>query len=156
MILIFFPYGIGDVIMATPGLRRLCEKFEPKDIVVILANNAQEEALLTLIDLPIRTIISKHNEFLGSLKLYFKILFLNPEIIYAPMINSFKSRILFFLLLNKKTFVPSKVIKSKIFNLYPANDSLESFNGHEVNYLISFFNLGHNKIESKPMPLKTK
>lgn len=148
MIVVFLPYGIGDVIMAIPGLKRICKIFEPKEITVIIASKVQLEVLEKLIEYPIQVIIYNQNTTFGSIKLYFQILSLNPQFIYAPLINTFKSRILFFIFLFKKTFVPSKVVKSRFLNLYPFEFSFENYKGHQVNYLINFFNLGHGKINT--------
>lgn len=148
MIVVFLPYGIGDIIMAIPGLIRLGRKFGSEHITVILANDVQREIIERLHDLPIKVIVYKQSSILGTVKLYWQILAMQPKYIYAPMINAFKSRLLFFLCLCKPTFVPSKVVKSRFLNLHPFKYSIEDFPGHQVNYLINFLNMGHGKINT--------
>jgi hypothetical protein len=148
-ILIFLPYGIGDIIMSIPALKRLYQVYDPNQVFIIIANNTQNELLnflINLINKPINTIIYSNTKFKNLFKLYYRILKINPKFIYAPLINNTFSRIFFFLSTTKQTFIPLNTIPFTFLNLRPSKISLESFQGHQVNYYINFFNQGHNKI----------
>ena len=145
-ILIFLPYGIGDIIMSIPALKRLYQVYEPNQVFIIIANNTQNELLNFLINKPINTIIYSNTKFKNLFKLFYRICKINPEFIYAPLINTTFSRIFFFLSTTKQTFIPLNTIPFPFLNLRPSKISLETFQGHQVNYYINFLNQGHNKI----------
>lgn len=145
-IIIFLPYGIGDIIMSIPALRRLNNVYDASQIYLIISNNTQKELLNFLIKKPINLIIYNNKTPRSLIKLYYKIFEINPEFIYAPLINTTFSRILFFLITTKRTFIPLYAIPMRLLNLIPSRISLETFEGHQVNYYINFFNQGHNKI----------
>jgi ADP-heptose:LPS heptosyltransferase len=145
-ILIFLPYGIGDIIMSIPALKRLYKVYDYNQVFIVISNNTQKELLNFLINNPTNTLIYRKTKFINLFKLYFKICKINPEFIYAPLINNAFSRILFFLSTTKRTFIPLNTIPFSFLNLKPSKFSLETFEGHQVNYYINFFNQGHNKI----------
>jgi ADP-heptose:LPS heptosyltransferase len=145
-ILIFLPYGIGDIIMSIPALRRLFTIYNNSQVYIVIANYTQQKLLNSFFDYPINTIIYKNSKLINLYKLFYKICKVKPEYIYAPLINHTYSRKLFFLFTTKRTFVPLNAIAFPFFNLIPSKVSLERFQGHQVNYYIHFFNQGHNKL----------
>ena len=147
-IVIFLPYGIGDIIMSIPALKRLYQVYDSNQVFIIISNNTQKEILNFLINKPINTIIYSNTKFINLFKLFYRLFKINPEFIYAPLINNTFSRILFFLSTTKQTFIPYNVIPFQFLNLRPSKFSLETFEGHQVNYYIIFFNQGHNKIST--------
>jgi ADP-heptose:LPS heptosyltransferase len=135
--------------MSIPALKRLYQVFETKQVFIIISNNTQNELLNFLINKPINTIIYNNTKFTHLFKLFFNICKINPDFIYAPLINNTFSRIFFFLCTSKKTFLPLNTIPFTFLNLRSSKISLETFQGHQVNYYINFFNQGHNKISLK-------
>ena len=137
-ILIFLPYGIGDIIMSIPALKRLYQVYDSNQVFIIIANNTQNQLLNFLINKPINTIIYSNTKFTNLFKLYYRICKMNPEYIYAPLINNTFSRIFFFLITTKQTFIPLNAISFAFLNLRQSKISLETFQGHQVNYYINF------------------
>ena len=119
-IVIFLPYGIGDIIMSIPALKRLYQVYDSNQVFIIISNNTQKEILNFLINKPINTIIYSNTKFINLFKLFYRLFKINPEFIYAPLINNTFSRILFFLSTTKQTFIPYNVIPFQFLNLRPS------------------------------------
>lgn len=145
-ILIFLPYGIGDIIMSIPALKRLFNVYNYDQVYIVIANNTQTQLLYSFFKNPINTIIYSNQKFTNLFSLFYNVYKIKPHYIYAPLINHNFSRLLFFLLTTRRTFVPFNAIPSKFLNLIPSSISLETFDGHQVNYYINFFNQGHKNL----------
>ena len=145
-ILIFLPYGIGDIIMSIPALKRLFKVYNYDQVFIVIANNTQNQLLNSFFKNPVNTIIYSNQKFINLFNLFYNICKIKPHYIYAPLINHNFSRILFFLLTTKRTFIPLNAIPFKFLNLIPSTISLETFKGHQVNYYINFFNQGHKNL----------
>lgn len=145
-ILIFLPYGIGDIIMSIPALKRLFNVYNYDQVYIVIANNTQTQLLYSFFKNPINIIIYSNQKFTNLFSLFYNVYKIKPHYIYAPLINHNFSRLLFFLLTTRRTFVPFNAIPFKFLNLIPSSISLETFDGHQVNYYINFFNQGHKNL----------
>jgi hypothetical protein len=137
-IVIFVPYGNGDILMLIPALRRLISSHGVEGVVVVVASKLQAEFVKVFVGDRLAVIQRFDGNIFPNLRLFVKMLLIRGSAIYAPMLSRKFQHLLFFFFLGKNAYVPCSFISKRRFNFIPQKYSLESFPGHQVNYYVQF------------------
>lgn len=138
MYVIFLPYGIGDVLMAVPAIRRLATLRGVANITVVVQGKVQSHFLRNLVGPQLQVIERRNGARFAEARLWWRLARLRPQFIAAPMLSQRRLRFSFFGTLLARTLVPSDFISRKILRVQPASICLEEFEGHQVNYFVQF------------------
>lgn len=136
--IIFLPNGNGDMLMLIPALKRLISNYGIDNIIVIVASKTQLNFLKFYLGSRLSIIQRYDGRIFPNLRLFIKIALIRDAVIYAPLLSKKRLHFLFFLFLGKRVYVPRSFISKPRYNLIPFKHSLESFPGHQVNYLVQF------------------
>lgn len=138
VIVLFLPNGIGDTLMLLPTLRRLVHVLENQGLCVVVNNRIQSELIRTAISKDLATIERHDGLPFSQLRLWIRLLHIRADWILAPLLSKKLLHKIFFITLFTKCLVPRSFITRKLLFLKPASISLESYDGHQVNYFVAF------------------
>lgn len=134
----FLPNGIGDVLMAVPALRRFIEVRGLKGIRVVVGGSVHKDVLHHFIDPSLKCLIRYDARRFPNLRLWLKLFFWGGFLVSAPLLSKKKLHLMYFASLFRKVQVPASFGAKSFFRLQPSALSLNSYNGHQVNYFVQF------------------
>lgn len=137
MALFFLPNGLGDVLMAIPALKRLIARHGDANISVVVAGQSQSKILYDIFGDKLKIYCRYDGHRFSQLRLLWK-MFVERGVIYAPMTSKKIINFIFFALTFRVVIVPWQVGFKSLGLFHFAKYSLNSFPGHQVNYLSSF------------------
>ena len=147
----FLPNGYGDLIMAVPAIRFLINIVGEENLAIVVLTVSHAELLKYYIGNNVKYIIRRDGNKLSNLRLFFNLLFNKKRNIILPMVSKKLINKLFFALL------PHEIITHNFFNIITKKNiryfpySLNTYKGHQVNYLMDFvsYTLKLNSVASE-------
>jgi ADP-heptose:LPS heptosyltransferase len=152
MILFFLPNGLGDTIMAVPAIRRLVKARGVENITIVVASKTHTEMLQYFLGYPIRSMERFDGRPFAQSRLFLKMFRTRAEMIYAPLLSRKPGHLPFFLALATRTLAPASFTKRDFFSIIRAPHSLESFPGHQVDFMVWF--VGQREKNMDPGPVQ--
>ncbi len=150
MIIFFLPNGIGDTLMALPAIRRLIALRGLDQVTVVVSSKLHKRILQQFIGNGVVTIERYDGKRFPHLRLFLKMFRMRATIV-APMLSRKWKHSLFFLLLGKRVLVPASFLHRSVVNLRRASISLESFDGHQVNFFVQFLSEFAPQLDCRPV-----
>lgn len=138
MILFFLPNGLGDVLMAIPALKRLSSRHGADSISVVVASDVQKKIIVDVFGKTIKCFCRYDGRRFSQIRLLLLIIKSNCEIIYAPLVSRKFLNFIFFILSLKRVILPKQKGLKSFMNLHFSKTSLNTYPGHQVNYITSF------------------
>jgi ADP-heptose:LPS heptosyltransferase len=135
--IIFLPNGYGDLIMSLPALNYAIKKIGAENVSIVVLSPSHKKLVEFFLIHNIVIFVRKDFKLFSQIRLFFKLFFSSHRIIVAPLLSSKLVNKIFFFLLPKKKFLPQKTFFSSQGGNFELPYSLNSFHGHEVNYLIN-------------------
>jgi len=134
--ILFLPNGFGDSIMGAFA------SVDTNISKVVCLTKAHSSFFSIASNSLIKTIERFDSKPFSQIRLWVKLFFCHEDTIIAPLATrSLLSCIFFIGLFNKKVIVPYGFLKSRLLNIHIHNENINSFNGHQVNYIRSFLGI---------------
>lgn len=142
--IIFLPNGFGDMIMALPAINFAIENCKKSNVVLVVLTEGHKKLVELFIPRNLKYIVRRDGKAFGDIRLYFKLLKTPTNSIVAPMVSNKFFHKLFFSILPKRLFSPLQLLKIAPGVNVRLPFSLNTFEGHQVNFLIQAvsFSLG--------------
>ena len=147
----FLPYGIGDVLMAIPAIKRLLKIRGYDGLTVVVASLPHQKILHTLIDDRLSIFLREDGKKFSQLRLFISMWLSPAKIIVAPLASNSWFTKVFMLLMFRRVYVPSSFISKSLFFFRRIPLLLKNFEGHQVDFYIQFLEPIDRQIDKKPV-----